>query len=417
MFEQRLTNIGQAVMLWSVEGFMTIADPTLAPYLSRLQARPPRSAEYEAHAAQRLRVLKHQYWRRLLGIRQLLPAMLVVLRDALGDKLPDEVRRRGRAWWADGDLDEDTLSRLADALLDVDPSCELADRLAADVHALAAGHDCEALAIKRRPRAESLRHESAVLSSCRAAWSAARKEFVATNLRLVVTMARRYEGSGRLPLADLVQEGNLGLMTAADRFDPRRGFRFSTYAAWWIRHAISRALSDTGRTVRLPVHIIDLQLRLARLRRDFERAHLRAPDHDELAVLANVPVEKIVGLERTLLEPVAAPSSREDDELGAIGIEGLPDGAMPDSATLLHDDHMQRALLDALDQLEPGQLRLLRMRYGLDGEEAMTLREVGESYRLSRERIRQLQEVALKQLRGALERRGFARFDVAEESR
>jgi RNA polymerase primary sigma factor len=387
---------------------MTIADPTLAPYLNRLQTRPPGSAEREAEAALALRNLKLQYWRRLLAIRQLLPAMLTVLRDALGDKLPAELRRRGRTWWNDADLDDETLSRLADALLDVDPSCELADRIAADVHALAAGHDCEALTLERRPRPELLRHESARLSSCRAAWSAARKEFVATNLRLVVKMARRYEGSGRLPLADLVQEGNVGLLTAADRFDPRRGFRFSTYAAWWIRHAISRALSDTGRTVRLPVHVIALQLRLARVRAEFERTHSRAPDPEELAALAEVPVEKIIGLERTLLEPVGALSSREEDDVGMGGVE--------DSATALHDDHMHRALLDALDQLDPNQLRLLRMRYGLDGEEAMTLREVGESYQLSRERIRQLQEVALKVLRGALERRGFARYDVAEES-
>lgn len=361
-------------------------------------------AERELAAATELRSLRCRYWRRLLGVRPLFPAIFERIRAALGDGLPGHVG---------DDLDDKALSRLAEALVDVDPSCDLADRIAADVHALAAGGECGELDVKRRPRRDLLRRESARLSSCRMAWSTARKEFIAANLRLVVAMARRFEASGRLPLADLIQEGNVGLMTATDRFDPRRGFRFSTYAAWWIRHAISRALSDTGRTVRLPVHIIELQIKLAKLRRDFELAHMRAPRAEELAALAGVPVEKITGLDRALFEPTSPPRDGEDGALA--GLDALPDSALPDSASLLHRNHVQRELLAALDELEPNQLRILRMRYGLDGEEAMTLREVGESYSLSRERIRQLQEGALRVLRHALERRGFEHRDVLDE--
>jgi len=166
--------------------------------------------------------------------------------------------------------------------------------------------------------------------------------------------------------------------------------------------------------VRLPVHIIELQIKLSKLRRDFERLHMRAPRAEELAALAGVPVEKITGLDRALFEPTSTP--RNDGEDGSIaGLEALPDSALPDSASLLHRNHVQRELLAALDELDPNQLRILRMRYGLDGEEAMTLREVGESYSLSRERIRQLQEGALRVLRHALERRGFEHRDVLDE--
>jgi len=387
-------------------GGASLADPLLAPYLRRLDAGALMSAERELAAATELRSLRCRYWRRLLGVRPLFPAIFERIRAALGDGLPRPD--------ADGELDEAALSRLADALVDVDPSCDLADRIAADVHALAAGGECGELDVKRRPRRDILRRESARITSCRMAWSTARKEFIAANLRLVVSMARRFEASGRLPLADLIQEGNVGLMTATDRFDPRRGFRFSTYAAWWIRHAISRGLSDTGRTVRLPVHIIELQIKLSKLRRDFERLHMRAPRAEELAALAGVPVEKITGLDRALFEPTSTP--RNDGEDGSIaGLEALPDSALPDSASLLHRNHVQRELLAALDELDPNQLRILRMRYGLDGEEAMTLREVGESYSLSRERIRQLQEGALRVLRHALERRGFEHRDVLDE--
>lgn len=385
-------------------------DPTLVRYLRALDVRDLMSAEREAAAASELRALKIGYWRRLLSVRSVLPEILV----ALGDRLPADVRASvGRAQ-SRRELDDETLARVADVMVDADPGCERADRLAADVHALAAGGPCGELHVARRPRRDVLRRESAQLNASRAAWSTARQSFVAANLRLVVTMARRFEASGRLPLTDLIQEGNLGLMTAADRFDPRRGFRFSTYAAWWIRHTIGRALSDRGRTVRLPVHVIELQIRVARLRRDFERSHGRPPEQDELARLAEVPPEKLVALERTLCEVVSIPKPAGDDGIVS-GLDALPDPSTPDCANLLHDERLQRELGDALGELAPSQLRILRMRFGLDGNEAMTLREVGETHSLSRERIRQLQEAALRVLRQSLERRGFARADLIDE--
>src|SRR5690606_21726880 len=130
----------------------------------------------------------------------------------------------------------------------------------------------------------------------------ARREFARGNLRLVVTMAHRYKRNGRMPLSDLIQEGNVGLMTAVDRFDPGRGYRFSTYGTWWIRHAISRALSDKGRAVRIPVHVIELQAKLSRIRREFEHENRRSPDDMELSALADVSLDKVRRFGRVLVE-------------------------------------------------------------------------------------------------------------------
>jgi RNA polymerase primary sigma factor len=232
----------------------------------------------------------------------------------------------------------------------------------------------------------------------------ARHELVRANLRLVVAMAHRYRRNGRLPLTDLIQEGNLGLMTAVDRFDPRKGFRFSTYGSWWIRHAIGRALSDKGRAVRLPVHVVELQHKISKARRRFEAKHQRAPERAELAELVGVPERKLERLERTLLQ--RDDSLGNPDRDGVTGIDVLADEA-PGADRLLHDTRLDDALHEALTGLRPMEADILRHRFGLDGSQIMTLREVGEMHGLSRERIRQLQERALQKIRLALTDRGF----------
>jgi len=236
---------------------------------------------------------------------------------------------------------------------------------------------------------------------------AARHELVRANLRLVVTMAHRYRRNGRLPLADLIQEGNIGLLTAVDRFDPRRGFRFSTYGSWWIRHAIGRALSDKGRAVRLPVHVVELQHKLAKARRELEIQLGRAPERGELAAMLGVPEQKLERLERTLLQQDTSFDTPKSGAEGATGgIEVLPDEG-PGADRLLHDGRLDEALHEALSTLRPMEADILRHRFGLDDGNSMTLREVGEMHGLSRERIRQLQERALEKIRLELRHRGF----------
>jgi RNA polymerase primary sigma factor len=223
-----------------------------------------------------------------------------------------------------------------------------------------------------------------------------------------VTMAHRYRRNGRLPLADLIQEGNIGLLTAVDRFDPRKGFRFSTYGSWWIRHAIGRALSDKGRAVRLPVHVVELQHKLARTRRELELQLGRTPERGELAAVLDVPEAKLERLERTLLQQdTSLDVPRGEDGAGSPGgIEVLPDEG-PGADRMLHDGRLDEALQQALSTLRPMEADILRHRFGLDDGNSMTLREVGEMHGLSRERIRQLQERALEKIRLELRHRGF----------
>ncbi len=386
-------------------------DPCLSKYLDELDSVELLKGERETTAALQLRALKLQYWRRLLLVRGLESAIFEVVGPLLEGRMPAEVR-----WVPDaprGGEGDASFESMLDALVDADPSCELADRIAADVHALASGEEPSCLNVARRPRRDRLRHHSAQLSASRSAWARARGEFTAANLRLVVTMARRYAANGRLSLADLIQDGNLGLMTAVDRFDPRRGFRFSTYGAWWIRHAISRALSDTGRTVRLPVHVIELQLKLAKSKREFEKNHQRSPDTAELATVAGVPLDKVERLDRVLRDQGVPLPDDADDGRPRTTI-ALADASI-DSASLMHQGRLQDELLRALGELKPAQLDILRKRFGLGGDEALTLREVGEAYSLSRERIRQLQEGALSTLRRALEKVGFERSDASDD--
>jgi RNA polymerase primary sigma factor len=234
---------------------------------------------------------------------------------------------------------------------------------------------------------------------------AAKNEFVKANLRLVVSIARRFN-HGRLPLADLIQEGNIGLMKAVERYDYRRGFRFSTYASWWIRHAISRALADKGRAVRLPVHMIDAYHRIAKSQRELQSKLDRPPTTEELAAATGIETEKLEKMKTFLAEtPVSLDRPISDDD-GRRLIDVLVDPeAAPTVPEQMSSSETQSEMLKLLGDLRPIEADILRKRFGLENDRERTLKEIGDEYSLSRERVRQLQEQALGKMRRAMARR------------
>jgi RNA polymerase primary sigma factor len=253
-----------------------------------------------------------------------------------------------------------------------------------------------------RARNEWLRR----VRAANAAAADARNAFVKANLRLVVSIARRFN-HGRMALADLIQEGNLGLMKAVERYDYRRGFRFSTYASWWIRHAISRALADKGREVRLPVHMIDAQHRLTKARRQLTGQLGRQPTSEELAAATDMPLDKIEKMRSWLLEQSVSIDKPVGDDEGRVLGEVLedPDREEVSPTGELEWEALTAEVRDLLGELRPIEADILRQRFGLGTEQELTLKEIGDKYNLSRERIRQLQEQALGKMRRALARR------------
>lgn len=245
-------------------------------------------------------------------------------------------------------------------------------------------------------------YHRSVTSAERAA-QMARNEFVKANLRLVVSIARRFN-HGRMALADLIQEGNLGLIKAVERYDYRRGFRFSTYASWWIRHAVSRALADKGREVRLPVHMIDAYHRITKAKRELTAKLSRPPTSEEIAEATEIGVSKIEKMRGYLLDGSLSLDKPMNDEDGRSLAEVLEDPrAMGDEIIdRISSAKDSRRIHHLLKNLKPIEADILRHRFGFDDDQEYTLKEIGMRYNLSRERIRQLQEQALDKMRRAM---------------
>lgn len=228
----------------------------------------------------------------------------------------------------------------------------------------------------------------------------AREHMIKANLRLVVKIAHDYSNFG-LPLLDLISEGNIGLVKAVERFDPNKGGKLSTYAAWWIKQSIKRALANQSKTIRLPVHLVDKIARMRRITMELEEALGRAPTDEEIAYEMEMPVNKVAHLKSVSVRPASLDAPVGDDDGTQFG-DLIGDENSINPFENLQSKNVVNDLNALIDDLDPREAEIIRLRFGLNGDKPLTLEEVGEMFDITRERVRQLQNMALTRMRKAL---------------
>jgi RNA polymerase primary sigma factor len=384
-------------------------DATLARYMSELATYELLGRDDEIRLAQEVESLEVSFWRVMLGMPQAWEVVEPAIRKGLeAEQAPSDLTDLGKAAQAAA---SSSASKASLTRYEREVERAAGQLRSADIHREAAKGTFAALqdyaesSLAQRSPSEIRAVETFMreVSAARRAQQAAKDRFVAANLRLVVSMARRYAREGRMPLADLIQEGNLGLMKAVERFDHRRGFRFSTYASWWIRHALTRGLADKGRLVRLPVHALETRTRLARATRKLTCRTGVAPTIAELAAETGLDPEKLPAVEELSTEApfsLDAPVGGDNDRtfLDMLRYEDQTSA----EETVVSASHKE-SLVSLMGELSPFEAQILRYRYGFDGGEERTLKEIGQMYNLSRERIRQIQACALAKMRARVD--------------
>ncbi len=247
---------------------------------------------------------------------------------------------------------------------------------------------------------------------------AARDHMIKANLRLVVKIAHDYKDFG-LPLLDLISEGNIGLIKAVERFDPRKGGKLSTYAAWWIKQSIKRALANQSKTIRLPVHLVDKISKMRRTAMALTEELGREPTDEELAMELQIPTSKVAHLKSVSVRPTSldAPIGEDGDSSTFGEIVGDENAISPFES--LRERNLNADLKSMVDSLDPREAEIIRLRFGLDGANEMTLEEVGRKFKVTRERVRQLQNIALSKMRKAMAKNEAQRTmeEIGEEDR
>lgn len=388
----------------------------LGVYFREMSQLDVMSPEQELAAATRIANLRTDYWRAILFYPPFIEGIVGVIADKMDDEdAPTELlatmkkasrNLRDRETRAHKDGYAEAVNALAEFMSFSDVDGIISDLIAADLDMIDAGQSRGLTMDVRPPRKGSRPFKSYVARARRTGASLrfSKNQFVKSNLRLVVSIARRFN-HGRMPLQDLIQEGNIGLMKAVDRFDHRKGFRFSTYGSWWIRHAISRAIADKGRAIRLPVHMIDAHHKVTKAKRELETKTGREPSKEEIAAHTGLALSKIEKMDTLLMEQAISLDRPVSEEDGRKVVDFVADEDAPIPGEELEAIALNDQVKQVITGLRPIEADILRKRFGLETDEELTLKEIGEQYSLSRERIRQLQEQALGKIRRELKRR------------
>jgi RNA polymerase primary sigma factor len=407
----------------------TLADVTVANDSSPTAvAAPPRSPrrrvlthEEEVHLSQRIEGGERAALEALLSSAQSAPALRALSSDLRDGRMAPSLLLRNASEDADTPAGIERLARLLDRaavaaavrLPRDEKTRERYRRRRTRIANELSGERFERSLFDRMARA--LRTRGADERS-RRAFSRGRREaeravheFVGANFGLVVTYARRFVGQG-LDMHDLVQEGQLGLIRAVEKFDWRRGHRFSTYAAWWVRQAMARALADQSKTIRVPVHLLESRHKLERVRRTMAQQGQRDPTDEELSRESGLPIDKVRAIRGLVREPLRLEAPLGDDGDGGQLGDLVADQRSPAPDEQLARERMQVQTRALLEHLTPREQQLLKLRFGMDGGPGQTLEEVGKSFNLSRERVRQIEAAALKKLRAISEERDLGSY-------